>query len=206
VGSQGPSHQRWGQLGHLEVLGLSHNDLTGEVPPELGELMISLVSVNVSFNRLTGSLPPAWVKFLVTSSDSFSGNPGLCLQYNANNVCVGGSDQNNTSSGGKAKFSVGVIVGVAFGVAMAFVIFVAFLVCWHRSEGKATPAPKVDRVIKSLTSEPLPFTFDDITAATDSLNDDYVIGRGCHGVVYKATLAKGTLLPTSLSRGLSLWI
>ncbi|KAG0604296.1 hypothetical protein M758_10G160300 [Ceratodon purpureus] len=195
-GFRGPIPVALLHLMQLEVLDLSHNDLTGEIPSGLGELMTSLVSVNVSFNQLTGSLPPAWVKFLAADPESFRGNPGLCLRYDVNNVCVEGSDQNIiTSSRGKITLSVGLIVGVVFGIALAFVIFVTLLFYLFRSakiKRLSKLVPKVDRVMKNLTTAPLSFTFDNVMAATENFSDDYIIGRGCHGVVYKATLAKDT--------------
>lgn len=184
-----------GQLTQLEVLDLSHNDLTGEIPSELGELMVSLVVVNLSFNRLTGSLPPAWVKFLVADPNSFTNNLGLCLQYDANNICVGGSGQNMRSSRQKIKLSVGVIMSIVFGIAVAVVIFATFLSCWcwpAKTKNKSKPLPKVERVIKNLTTVALQFKFEDIMAATENLSDAHIIGRGCHGVVYKVTLPNGT--------------
>ena len=45
------------QLGHLQVLDLSHNQLTGAIPPELAQLG-HLQVLDLSFNRLTGSIPP----------------------------------------------------------------------------------------------------------------------------------------------------
>ena len=191
-----------GKLTQLEVLDLSHNDLTDEIPSVLGGAMTSLISVNVSFNSLTGPLPPEWVKFLIASPDSFTGNPGLCVLYNENNICVEGSGGNNTaipggnSTGGKISLRVGILVGVVFGVTLAFVIFTTFLICWCPTarirDKDSKRAPGLNRsIIKNLTPEPLPFKFGDVMAATDNLSEAHVIGRGHHGAVYKATLANG---------------
>ena len=46
-----------GQLDHLQVLDLRHNQLTGSIPSELGQLG-QLRILNLSFNRLTGVIPP----------------------------------------------------------------------------------------------------------------------------------------------------
>ncbi|KAI3410730.1 Cytokinin riboside 5'-monophosphate phosphoribohydrolase [Psidium guajava] len=65
-----------GNLTGLEGLDLSSNKLNGEVPRVLGD-MASLGYLNLSNNQLTGRIPQD--KHLSTfSSDSFSGNPGLC--------------------------------------------------------------------------------------------------------------------------------
>ena len=46
-----------GQLDHLQVLDLRHNQLTGSIPSKLGQLG-QLRILNLSFNRLTGVIPP----------------------------------------------------------------------------------------------------------------------------------------------------
>lgn len=187
-----------GRLNQLQSLDLSHNDLTGEIPLALGEAMSSLTQVNVSFNRLTGSLPPEWVKLLVANPDAFAGNPGLCLNYDAENFCVDspGMRRKGTAGrdSGKVKLSVGVIVGVALGVASALAVFVAFGASWWRrgANRETLNRDHEDVTVMNLTPTPLPFTYEDIMAATENLSDAYVIGRGCNGVVYKATPTKGT--------------
>ena len=193
-------------LTRLEYLDLSHNNLTGEIPSVLGETMVSLVMVDVSFNRLTGILPPQWVKFLVASPDGFTGNPDLCLEYDTNNLCTSpgygpppGSGGGSNLLGGKGGgLKVGVIVGVAVGAAFALAIFVAFLFWYCRAAKNQTLEVPVSTlkdgvvpVVKNLTSEPLPFTFDDIMAATENLSDAFIIGQGCNGVVYKAEVREG---------------
>ena len=86
---RGPIPPVLDDLTQLEVLDLSNNNLTGQVPSTLGG-MVSLISVDVSFDGLTGSLPPQWVKFSVADPASFRGNPGLCMQYDTDNVCMEG--------------------------------------------------------------------------------------------------------------------
>ena len=46
-----------GDLSNLEELDLSHSQLTGEIPPELGRLS-NLHSLFLSGNALTGEIPP----------------------------------------------------------------------------------------------------------------------------------------------------
>ncbi|KAG0618631.1 hypothetical protein M758_4G079900 [Ceratodon purpureus] len=186
-GYTGPIPSSLAQLSQLEVLDLSHNDLTGEVPSGLGELMTSLTSVNISFNRLTGSLPPAWVKFLNADPASFRGNPGLCVQYDANNVCTEilsrlpeGADQR------KGQLSVGAIVGAVLGaVALAGLLaYVAFRLWRHRlMQTKPDAEDEVSEM--NMTNEAWSLTFDDIMSATENLSDKFIVGRGAHGVVYK---------------------
>ena len=46
-----------GNLTSLEELNLGFNGLTGEIPPELGELG-RMASLRLSHNNLTGAIPP----------------------------------------------------------------------------------------------------------------------------------------------------
>ena len=46
-----------GNLGKLEVLSLTRNDLSEEIPPELGNL-VSLEALHLSDNQLSGEIPP----------------------------------------------------------------------------------------------------------------------------------------------------
>ncbi|KAK3423938.1 hypothetical protein EUGRSUZ_F00689 [Eucalyptus grandis] len=65
-----------GNLTNLEWIDLSSNKFSGLIPRKLGDLA-SLGYLNLSMNQLTGRIPQD--KQLSTfSSDSFSGNPGLC--------------------------------------------------------------------------------------------------------------------------------
>ncbi|MXZ26498.1 MAG: hypothetical protein F4Y80_16895 [Caldilineaceae bacterium SB0665_bin_21] len=48
-----------GQAVSLRYLNLSHNQLAGSIPPELGQLA-NLWGLNLSHNQLTGCLPREW--------------------------------------------------------------------------------------------------------------------------------------------------
>jgi Leucine-rich repeat (LRR) protein len=194
-GYTGPIPKELGQLGQVEVLDLSHNNLSGEVPIELGNLMTSLTSVNISFNHLTGALPPQWVKFLIANPAAFSGNPGLCLTYDANNVCSPMSTPSGQGFAGaqKRKLSVWVIVGVALGAAA---VPLALLVCfafrfWRNRPVQEDEEKEIISEMK-LTSEPWSFPFEDIVSATANLGDEHIVGRGAHGVVYKVKCVSDT--------------
>jgi Leucine-rich repeat (LRR) protein len=183
-GYTGPVPSVLGQLGQLEVLDLSYNNLSGEVPVELGALLTSLTSVNISFNSLTGSLPPEWVKFLTADPTSFRGNPGLCLRYNANNLCSDVSKASVQGAGAKLKLWVRAIVGVVLGaIAMALLVCVAFHF-WRRGPVQMVEESKEISEM-NLTNEQWSLSFEEIMSATESLSDEHIIGRGAHGVVYK---------------------
>ena len=70
----------------LEVLGLSSNQLEGEVPPQLG-LLTKLRWLSIAENKLTGSIPKGFVHLkklerLSLSRNQLEGGEGLCLYSN----------------------------------------------------------------------------------------------------------------------------
>ncbi|KAI4353775.1 hypothetical protein L6164_002703 [Bauhinia variegata] len=121
-------------LDKLEILDLSHNNLTGSV--RLLGALSSLVVVNISYNFFYGPVP----KILLNSAPISSlGNPGLLF-------CCPGSALRlvNFSVGDTQEDEIHADAGV------------------------------------SLMKE--------VLEATENLDDNYIIGRGAHGVVYKASL------------------
>ena len=187
-GRTGPIPPVLGELTQLEVLDLSHNNLTGPVPSALGG-MVSLISVDVSFNGLTGSLPPQWVKFLIADPASFRGNPGLCMQYDTDNVCMeglgeGGERQLKLSE--RVRVAVGVGVGVV-GVASWALAVLAALRFRRRKKPQVEPNIMAEEKIttQNLTKEPLPLTFEQILSATENMSGTHIIGKGGHGVVFR---------------------
>ena len=53
----GPVTRAWAELPGLQSLNLSHNMLTGPLPPEWPQLFENLTVLDLSFNLLSGSLP-----------------------------------------------------------------------------------------------------------------------------------------------------
>lgn len=90
-----------GELQRLEMLNLSHNELSGTIP-HIFEDMRSLTIVDISYNQLEGPLPN--IKAF-TSFEAFKNNKGLCAENVIHlNPC--------RSSGKKAnKFPILIIVG-----------------------------------------------------------------------------------------------
>jgi Leucine-rich repeat (LRR) protein len=169
-----------GSLQALQVLDLSHNQLSGTILPSLGTQLISLKSINVSYNHLDGSLPSSWVRFLVANYDSFIGNPGLCLKYSSHNQCIKNVNVN-------IRIMIIVISCVVFIVGLSI-----FTCCYIRRRSKSTLVVPNDMEILSALGREI--SFNNIMEATQNLSDDYIIGKGGQGIVYKAVLHNGNVV------------
>ena len=84
--------------GHVQWLDLSSNDLSGSIPPELGNLT-NLESLHLSGNQLTGSIPPALgsltnLGYLNLSGNDLSGSipPALGSLTNLGYLNLSGND------------------------------------------------------------------------------------------------------------------
>ncbi|XVE89471.1 hypothetical protein DITRI_Ditri19aG0203800 [Diplodiscus trichospermus] len=167
-------------------LDISHNNLTG--PLTILDRMDSLIEVNVSYNHLTGPIPGSLMKFVDSFPSSFLGNPGLCLnclpsddktcpRNNYLNPC----DNGLRSQRGPSKVEVAMIaLGSSLALVGLLVVVLMFVFCRKRKEelelgAEERPSPLLNKVME----------------ATENLNEKYVIGRGAHGVVYRASLSPG---------------
>ena len=74
----GPIPPELGQLTNLESLALSWNQLSGPIPPELGRLT-DLESLYLADNQLSGSIPVELGNLTALANLSIDGGTGLCL-------------------------------------------------------------------------------------------------------------------------------
>ncbi|KAF6138528.1 hypothetical protein GIB67_022562 [Kingdonia uniflora] len=188
-------------------LNLSRNLLTGQIPQELGKLrmlqrldiscnkltgslasfegLTSLLELNVSYNRFNGSVPEEFIKFLYSPS-SFFGNPGLCVPQNF------GGNINLPTCGPSSITVKGInrvnILLIAFASSLLGVICLlgsTYMVIWY-VRPKQVPNLLPMNGIRSIKD--FHFSQEKIMEATENLNEKFIIGRGAHGTVYKATL------------------
>ncbi|TYI04306.1 hypothetical protein ES332_A10G008200v1 [Gossypium tomentosum] len=191
-------------------LNLSSNSLTGEIPSELRNLfklvrldlsnnnltgtltvldgMDSLVEVNVSYNHFTGPIPTTMMRFMNLSSSSFLGNPGLCIDClssgeetcptrNYLNPCNEMKNQR-----GLTKLEVAMIaLGSSLLVVALLVVASIFIFCRIKKQEHEVC---VEEGASNLLNK--------VMEATENLNERYIIGRGAHGVVYRASLSPGS--------------
>ncbi|XP_008238798.1 PREDICTED: probable LRR receptor-like serine/threonine-protein kinase At4g37250 [Prunus mume] len=67
----------------LSYFNVSHNGLSGKIPPLFSEIIPSNAKTDLSFNNLSGEVPESQV-FLNQETESFLGNPDLCGQPTKN--------------------------------------------------------------------------------------------------------------------------
>ena len=78
----GPIPPELGNLTNLTALALQSNELTGPVPPELGNLT-NLTELDLNENELTGSIPQSFLALDMLESFYFGWNAGLCAPNTA---------------------------------------------------------------------------------------------------------------------------
>ncbi|OMO83072.1 hypothetical protein CCACVL1_11570 [Corchorus capsularis] len=190
-------------------LNLSSTGLTGEIPPELRNLfklvrldishnnltgtltvldgMDSLVEINVSYNHFTGPIPETLMNSVNSSPSSFIGNPGLCIRClpsdgstcPRNNYLNPCENQLRSQKGlSRMKVAMIALASSLATVVLLGVVILMFVFCRKRKKElevcvEEGPSPLLNKVME----------------ATENLNDRYIIGRGAHGVVYRALLS-----------------
>ncbi|CAI9282875.1 unnamed protein product [Lactuca saligna] len=72
--------------GDLVYFNVSHNNISGDIPPEFANKIPTNATVDLSFNNLTGSIPESSV-FFNQNERSFAGNSELCGKP-LDNLCL----------------------------------------------------------------------------------------------------------------------
>ncbi|KAK6115978.1 hypothetical protein DH2020_008247 [Rehmannia glutinosa] len=161
----GPIPDNLGSVRGLETLDLSSNQLSGAIPFDLQNLQ-SLQLLNLSFNNLEGQIPTGGV-FADPSKVHLKSNENLCL----------GLSCKIPGESGRKLTSVYIIVSVAVVISLCFAIG---LIC-HFRRGKG----RVIDSFESLRAHPQMISYDELRVATDSFDEENLIGQGSFGSVYK---------------------
>jgi hypothetical protein len=126
------------------------------------------------------------MKFLDSSPSSFLGNPSLCVSClpSGGLTCTGNSnfgpcDHQSSNKKGFSKLEVAMIA-LGSSIVLVFMLLglvLMFLLCRR---------PKWD--VETTAQGGPSSLLNKLMEATANLNDGYIIGRGAHGTVYKASL------------------
>jgi serine/threonine protein kinase len=179
-----------GNLKSLQILDLSWNNLTGSI--QVLDELSSLSELNISYNSFEGSVTSVSEKLtkLSNSSSSFLDNPGLCVSLSLSNglnfsrsshlkLC----NQDAIKSKGHSKVAIVMIaLGSAILVLLLLGLIYIFLVRKSKQEAIVTEENDSSDLLKKVMK------------ATENLNDEYIIGRGAEGVVYKAAIGPDNIL------------
>ncbi|XP_071728547.1 uncharacterized protein [Rutidosis leptorrhynchoides] len=172
----------------LQDLDVSHNHLNGTLT-SLAELH-ALTDLNISYNLFTGQIPAALVKFLKASAYSFLGNLGLCVDCSLMNDCDATritlrrcSSHFERRKGLNKLQTAMVALGTSAFLFAAVIGLDSVFHCTRRDKHD------IEEMVTDKESDSS--LFRRVMEATMELDDTYLIGKGAHGSVYKATLDEG---------------
>nr|XP_048319297.1 receptor-like protein kinase isoform X2 [Ziziphus jujuba var. spinosa] len=172
---------------HIERLYISDNNLTGSLTV-LGNIPW-LIEINVSNNNFSGPVPETLLHLLESSPSSFMGNPSLCVScpLSRRSSCTANSMFKPCGNLPKKQNSIGKvkIAMIALGACIFFVLVVLGLVYLFllRRKPKQQSLSFGKKESNSLLKK--------VLEATEHLSDQYIIGKGAHGTVYKAFVGPG---------------
>lgn len=171
-------------LKNLNVLNLSNNLLTGEIPESLCSLLPS--SMDFSNNQLSGPVPLSLLREGLT--ESFAGNPGLCLPTHPNYFTLALGPCPTPSVRKRLN-------NIWFIGASAVLCTIATLVLLKRSAYKKGAMAKQDEASSSSSLSYDITSFHKVSfrqqEIVDSLVEKNIVGRGGSGTVYRIQLSNG---------------
>lgn len=180
-------------LQQLSYLALDCNQLSGPIPPELAPPnLLTLRTFNLSFNALNGTIPWGFANAslygiaLNLSHNSLSGQvPGYDTGPLASDPSVvAGNEGLCGGAGYPACPSSGLSAGALAGIIIGSVLFAGLVgagIAWWLA-GRRNPWNGVLMVFREFDP---PLTIKTILDVTDRFSDEFLLGRGGFGSVYK---------------------
>ncbi|KAJ1426557.1 Tyrosine-protein kinase, active site [Sesbania bispinosa] len=180
-----------GKLSNLISLNISHNNLSGSIPNSFTG-MLSLSAINLSYNHLEGPVPEGGIfKFNSSHPLDLSNNKDLCGNIQGLPPC---SVSLTEPGGGSNKHKVWIpIVASLGGASLLSLVLVGIFFFCYKSKSRVLRQ-------KSSLKKPNPFSiwyfngrvvYGDIIEATKNFDNQYCIGEGALGKVYKAEMRGG---------------
>ncbi|MBA0630677.1 hypothetical protein Godav_002748 [Gossypium davidsonii] len=171
------------KLKAVEYIDLSSNNLTGNISASLESLKFLQV-LNLSRNQLSGEVPKAGI-FENSTAVSLSGNLKLC--GGVPDLGLPKCDSHEKKSGGSKLKTV---LAATF-ASVAFIIIVSMLVFWFVRK-KDSDLRAVNEEANSPEMYPM-YRQQDLKLATRNFSQEYMIGEGSFGSVYKGVFEDGSL-------------
>uniref|UniRef100_A0A7N1A3B4 non-specific serine/threonine protein kinase n=1 Tax=Kalanchoe fedtschenkoi TaxID=63787 RepID=A0A7N1A3B4_KALFE len=182
-------------LESLQMLNLSHNNLSGSIPSELAG-MLTLRYIDVSYNDLEGPVPGLKL-FWESPEQTLEGNKGLCGNLTGLSPC-------KSPSKASRRNLLYIILFTSLGIlAVAVVCIGYFLFGARKSKSERNPTSRHCGDLFIVSSLDGKMMHDEILEATQNFGDNFCIGKGRFGTVYKAQLSSGMVVAVKKLQHLS---
>ncbi|KAG7972329.1 hypothetical protein I3843_07G177100 [Carya illinoinensis] len=178
-------------LDDLETLNLSHNDLSGFIPPAF-EKMHGLLQVDISYNELKGPIPDCKA-FQIAPIEALQGNKELCGNITGLQPC-NPSMIHKHSSKKNQKFIFLVTFPILGALMVLLVCFRIFFIVRRRNKGPQSEKVNLYKEVVSVSTFNGRTMYQDIIKATNDFDGIYCIGKGGYGSVYKVKLPSGEIV------------
>ncbi|GKB12096.1 MDIS1-interacting receptor like kinase 2-like protein [Tanacetum coccineum] len=180
-------------MSSLEKLNLSHNQLSGNIPKSM-EQMRGLSSIDISYNDLQGPIPNSKA-FLNAPFEALQGNKGLCGNITGLPQC---KNYLRKSGDNKEKHLKNVLIAtLLLGIFLLLSMFMGIFI-FSRQEKEQSWTEQLeedhDFDVFSISSFKGREIYDDILEATREFDEEFCIGKGRFGSVYKADLPSNRIV------------
>ncbi|KAG6491921.1 hypothetical protein ZIOFF_046862 [Zingiber officinale] len=162
---------------------LSNNNLTGTIPDSLAQIRI-LKILDVPNNNLSGNVP----KFRSSIKVEIDGNPNL------HKISGSGGESSSLTSGAPSppdKLSiVGIIIAVVVIVVAVLIACSVGLLLHHLKKKNKKKFELSIESVNAYLDEPqsLHMSIQALKTTTNNFSEDFILGKGGFGIVYKGDL------------------